>query len=86
VITLEELVHAARLAPSVGPFTLRRLFIRVRVFASVTYSTEEVRTALPEIRGELREILPPGEYVAAMQGIDALLEREDRLAGQAVRG
>ena len=85
MITLDELVRVARLAPSVGPFTLRRLFLRVRVFASGTYSAEQVRTALPEIQRELREILSPGDYVAAVQGIDALLEREDRLAGQAVR-
>jgi hypothetical protein len=84
VITLDELVHTARLAPSVGPFTLRRLFLRVRVFESGTYSAEQVRTALPEIRGELREILSPADYVAATQGIDVLLEREARLAHQAV--
>ena len=85
MITLDELVRVTRLAPSVGPFTLRRLFLRVRVFESGTYSTEAVRTALPEIRPELREILPPADYVAAVQGIDALLEREDRLARQSVR-
>jgi hypothetical protein len=84
VITLEELVRSAHLAPSVGPFTLRRLFLRVRVFASGTYSAEQVRTALPEIQGELREILSHTDYVAAAQGIDALLEREARLAHQAV--
>jgi hypothetical protein len=84
VITLEELVRTARLAPSVGPFTLRRLFLRVRVFANGTYSAEEVRTALPEIRGELREILSAADYLAAVHGIDALLEREDHLAHQAV--
>jgi hypothetical protein len=84
VITLDELVRAARLAPSVGPFTLRRLFLRVRVFASGSYSAEQVRTALPQIQGELREILSPADYLAAVQGIDTLLEREDRLAGQAV--
>jgi hypothetical protein len=84
VITLDELVRAARLAPSVGPFTLRRLFLRVRVFSSGSYSVEQVRTALPEIQRELREILSAGDYVAAVHGIDALLEREDRLAGQAV--
>jgi hypothetical protein len=84
VIALDELVRAVRLAPSVGPFTLRRLFLRVRVFASGTYSAEEVRTALPEIHGELREILSPGDYLAAVQGIDGLLEREERLARQAV--
>jgi hypothetical protein len=80
VITLDELVLVAHLTPSVGPFTLRRLFLRVRVFANGTYRTEEVRTALPEIRRELLEILPPADYVAAVQGIDALLEREDRLS------
>jgi hypothetical protein len=85
VITLDELVQVARLAPSVGPFTLRRLFLRVRVFATGAYTTEEVRTALPEIRRELREILPPADYVAAVQGIDTLLEREDRRARQSVR-
>jgi hypothetical protein len=84
VIALDELVRAARLAPSVGPFTLRRLFLRVRVFASGSYSAEQVRTALPQIQGELREILSPADYLAAVQGIDTLLEREDRLAGQAV--
>jgi hypothetical protein len=84
VIALDELVRMARLAPSVGPFTLRRLFLRVRVFANGSYSAEQVRTALPEIQRELREILSAADYVAAVHGIDALLEREDRLAAQAV--
>lgn len=76
MITLDELVRASRLAPSVGPFTLRRLFLRARIFASGTYTAEDVRTALPGIRRELQDILPPEEFRQASQSLDALLQRE----------
>lgn len=76
MITLDELVRAARLAPSVGPFTLRRLFLRARIFASGTYTADDVRAALPGIHGELQEILTPDDFRQACQSIDLLIARE----------
>jgi hypothetical protein len=73
---MDELVRAARLAPSVGPFTLRRLFLRARIFASGTYTADDVRAALPGIHEELQEILQPEDFRQASQAIDALVSRE----------
>ena len=82
---MEELVRAARLAPSVGPFTLRRLLLRARVFSSGPYSADEIRVALPGIQAELREILPADEFVQAQRAIDAILTREASGSGPAIR-
>ena len=75
MIAMEEVVRAARLAPSVGPFTIRRLMFRAGVFSSDGFSAEELSRALPGIHAELGEILPAGELAAARRDLDALLGR-----------
>ena len=59
MIKMEALVRAAHLAPSVGPFTIRRLLFRAGVFSADDFSAEEIRSALPIIEDELRELLAP---------------------------
>ena len=81
MIRIDELTAATQLAPSVAPFTLRRLFLRARLFVSDTIAAEDLRRALPVLEAGLREVLTPGDHQTAMHRIHALLEREARLTG-----
>ncbi len=72
---MEDLVRAARLGPSVGPFTIRRLMFREGIFSSEGYSADEVALVLPAIEAELVDILSPAELVNARRDLAALRER-----------
>jgi hypothetical protein len=73
MIKMDALVRAAHLAPSVGPFTLRRLFFRAGIFASDNFSTDDLRTAMPMIEDELKDMLSAGELEAARRDLARLL-------------
>ena len=73
MISMDEVVRAARLAPSVGPFTIRRLMFRAGVFTADGFSSEELTRALPGIHAELAEILSPAEYQVARRALDDLI-------------
>lgn len=72
MITMAELVRAAHLAPSVGPFTIRRLLFRSGIFSSDNFDPDDVRRALPIIDAELRDILQPAELESARRELNAL--------------
>jgi len=70
---MSDLVRAAHLAPSVGPFTIRRLLFRAGVFKSDQFERSEIVPALPIIEAELKEFLSANELVAAKRDLRALL-------------
>ncbi len=72
MITMEAIVRAARLSPTVGPFTIRRLMLRAGVLSSEGYSETDLRKALPGIEAELVEILPPAEAATARRDLGLL--------------
>jgi hypothetical protein len=76
MISMEDLVRATRLAPSVGPFTIRRLMFRAGIFASDGFSVADVQRARPAIEAELQEILSPADRAAAQRDLTALLAAE----------
>jgi hypothetical protein len=73
MISMASLVRAAHLAPSVGPFTIRRLMFRAGIFSADNFAPADVQRALPMIDAELREILSPQELEAARRELAALL-------------
>ena len=76
MISMDDLVRAARLAPSVGPFTIRRLMFRAGIFASDGFSAADVQRARPAIEAELKEILSAGDLANAQRDLAALLANE----------
>jgi hypothetical protein len=76
MISMEDLVRVTRLAPSVGPFTIRRLMFRAGIFASDGFSAADVQRARPAIEAELHEILSPSDRAAAERDLAALLASE----------
>ena len=65
MIKMNALVRAAHLAPSVGPFTIRRLLFRAGIFSADDFSPDDIRSALPMIEEELKGILSPNDLAAA---------------------
>lgn len=76
MIRVSELAAATQLAPSVAPFTLRRLLLRARLFATEEISGDDLRRAFPVLEAGLQEMLTPAEHGRAMQALKGLLERE----------
>ena len=70
---MSELVRAAHLAPSVGPFTIRRLLFRAGIFDTDHFNRDDLRRALPIIEGELREFLAPGDFANAQRDLRAVI-------------
>jgi hypothetical protein len=70
---MSDLVRAARLAPSVGPFTIRRLLFRAGIFQSDGFERDDIVGALPIIEAELVEFLSAADLVAARRDLRSLL-------------
>jgi hypothetical protein len=70
---MSDLVRAAHLAPSVGPFTIRRLLFRASIFKSDAFERDEIVRALPIIEAELTEFLSAGDLAAAKRDLRGLL-------------
>jgi hypothetical protein len=73
VIALADIVRAAHLAPSVGPFTIRRLLFRASIFQPDAFERDEIVRALPIIEAELTEFLSAGDLMAAKRDLRGLL-------------
>lgn len=70
---MAALVRAAHLAPSVGPFTIRRLLFRAAIFQSDSFERDEIVRALPIIEAELTQFLSAAELMAAKRDLRGLL-------------
>ena len=70
---MSDLVRAAHLAPSVGPFTIRRLLFRAAIFQSDSFERDEIVGALPIIEAGLTEFLSTTELVTAKRDLRVLL-------------